>query len=431
MSPPTNQESCAETPRGFAMPERVSVANAPSGAHTGRAHAILSASGSAMWIACPPSARLNEHEPESTSEYAEAGTLGHELVENELLYLLELRGHDEYQHVKFELETHRLFTQDLDDAVTVCVRKGWELIEQARAEWYGDALIQVEQLLDFTRWVPGGFGTADLVIITPEYIHTVDWKFGQGEWVEAASNSQLRLYAAGALDLFEPVFGPFKEVRATVVQPRVGNVDTEVITPDALLQWADEVVAPAAALAWVGGGEFNPGHKQCRWCKVRGKCRARADLRLAEAQAEFREPVLLTDDEIALLYPKLDEIIMWAQDVQDHAHKRVLQGGSILGLKAVEGRSNRVITEPQRAYAALVQAGIDPQAITVLRPDMPELLPLTNLERQHGAARVREILGDLIAKPPGKVIVVPASDKRIALDMATASPEEDFPDDTA
>lgn len=391
-----------------------------------RKHAILSASSSAMWIACPPSARLNEAEREETSEYAAEGTLGHDLTELHLSFMLEWIDTTEWDARRAALQANTLYSEDLALAVNVCVRKGMELIHAAR-DAHPDALVLLERKLDYSRWVPEGFGTGDLVIVTPEYIHTVDWKFGRGEWVDAVDNSQLRLYAAGALDMFGAIYGS-TEVRSTVVQPRVGNIDTETISAGDLLAWMEAVVRPAAELAWAGQGEFKPGHKQCRWCKVRGKCRARAELNLAMADEEFRMPHLMSDDELATLYPKLDEIILWAQDVQKHADRRVLAGANLPGLKAVEGRSSRAITDVSAAYAKLIAAGL--HAKDILRPmaDDPPLITLTDLEKLVGREPLAAILGDLIAKPPGKTIVVPSDDKRIAVDMTRASAEDDFND---
>lgn len=389
--------------------------------HTERAHALLSASSSAMWIACTPSARLNELEPEDTSEYAEQGTLGHDMVENELLYLLGARTNHEFEALNTAHVLHPLFTQDLDEAVTRCVSWAWPLIEQAEKD-DAAALILVEKRIDFSRWVPEGFGTSDLCIVTNTYLHTIDWKFGQGEWVDANENSQLRLYAAGAMDAFGEIFD-FDEVRSTVVQPRVGNIATETLTRSDLVTWADSI-APRAALAFNGEGLFNPGPKQCRWCKVRGKCRARTEANLALATREFEPADLLADEELGLLYPMLEEFIEWAKDLIAHTDKRVLKGANVTGLKAVEGKSNRVITDPNAALERLLAKGYTIQELTVDGPR--PLLPLTQLERAIGPALFKEILGELLVKPPGKLIVVPSTDKRTALDLSPTTPEDDF-----
>lgn len=394
--------------------------------HSQRAHAMLSASGSAMWIACPPSARLNEAEPEETSEYAEEGTLGHELVEIELRLYLGRCTHREYIDRVTELRAHRLYSLDLRDAVARCVKLGIELISEAK-ENYPDCLILLEHRVDFSAWVEQGFGSADLLIITPDHLTCLDWKFGQGEHVFAHENSQLRLYAAGAWDQFGMIYG-CADVRCMVMQPRINeHPEIEHLSVQDLVSWLEAVVVPAAALAWAGHGEFNPGAKQCRWCKVRGKCRARAERNLELAQEEFRQPALMTDDEIAAIYPRLAEMQQWAHDVIEHAHKRVVQGGAVAGLKAVEGKSSRVITNPKEAYERLRAIGCTDLELLDRAAVLP-LVGVTKLQRLVGAKRLKEILGDLIAKPPGRVVVVAADDKRVALDMSKASAEDDFAD---
>src|SRR5690606_33442378 len=277
-----------------------------------RKHAILSASGAHRWLNCPLSARLEEHFPDEPSTYAEEVTKAHKLAEGILLDKIDEPAPDEmFEHVS-------------------------RYVEVVLEKLTPGADLYVEQRLDFSPWVPEGFGTGDAVIVSDEAIEIVDLKYGKGVKVDAEENPQLRLYALGAYNQFGMIYN-FDRVRMTIVQPRLDHVSTEKLSLKELLQWGEEI-KPIAQKAFKGEGEFNPG-PHCRFCRARRSCRARAEAILQMARYEFRKPELLSDEEVAEILAQAEELAAWAKDVKDFALSHAyLHGVKIPGFKVVEGR---------------------------------------------------------------------------------------------
>lgn len=279
-----------------------------------------------------------------------------------------------------------------------------------------DPQVLIEQRLDFSHVVPGGFGTGDCVIIAEPKLQIIDLKYGQGVLVGAERNPQLMLYVLGALHTFGDLYD-IETVSVTIYQPRRANVDTWEISVAELEQWAESVVKPKAELAAVGGGEFCPG-SWCQFCKIAPTCRARAEANLTLAKLEFAPPAELTDAEIADVLAKIPDLKSWAADVEAYAlSKAVNQGVVFEGFKLVAGRSIRKYTSETDVAAAAEAAGYR---------DIwdRKLITLTAMERLMGKPAFNEILGDLVTKPSGKPTLVPASDKRPSLDLVSAT--EDF-----
>ncbi|MDW7670579.1 MAG: DUF2800 domain-containing protein [Bacillota bacterium] len=368
------------------------------------AHALLSASSAHRWIACTPSARLEEQVQEKDSPYAAEGTLAHVLADLELAYSLG-RIRDPYYHTKrADIEMNTFFTPDMHDYVAQYTDFVLERYHSAKAR-SPDAAIRLEQRVDYSRWVPEGFGTADVTLISEGMIEVIDFKYGQGIAVHAEGNPQMRLYALGALDLYDTLYA-IHTVQTIIVQPRKDHVSMEEISTKALLEWADTVVREAAAKAFKGEGEQVAG-EHCTFCRVKATCRARAEANLQLAQYEFREPPLLRPDEIAAILSRVDELVNWAGHVKDHALEKALQGERWPGFKLVEGRSVRKYRDDQQVAAALLAAGYDEERIYEKK-----LKGITALEKAMGRKQLQETLGELIYKPPGKPALVPDTDKR-------------------
>lgn len=278
-----------------------------------------------------------------------------------------------------------------------------------------DPQVFVEQRLDFSHVVPGGFGTGDCVIIAEPVLHIIDLKYGQGVVVEAENNPQLMLYALGALNAFGSLYD-ISEVAVTVYQPRRSNVSTWTIPVSDLEAWAENVVKPRALLAAAGDGEFAPG-EWCRFCKLSATCRTRAEANLQLAKHEFAPPAELTDAEIAKLLAQLPDLKAWAADVESHALSLAVNQGKLWpGFKLVEGRSiRRYVDEKAVAEAA--------QAAGVTDVWEQKLKMITALEKQLGKKRFSELFGDLVVKPAGKPTLVPDSDRRPALEIQSATDE--------
>jgi hypothetical protein len=391
-------------------------------AHAERAHAKLSASGSKRWLSCPGSVQLEQlFTEEDDSSFAAEGTFAHELSELHLAFLFDQIDKKEHTKRLKEKKKKEFYSQDMEDYVQSYIDVVVERINTARAKT-PDATILFEERLDFSSWVPEGFGTGDVVIIADGTLEVVDLKYGKGVPVSAEENSQLRLYGLGAINGFGFLYD-IQSVRMTIVQPRLDSVSTEELPADTLLQWAEEVVKPGAALAVSGEGETKAG-EHCKFCKAKAQCRARAEANLELLQHEFQEPGLLTLQELAEIRGKIDNLVTWAGDVKDHMLDQAEKHGvRYPGWKLVEGRSNRIYSNKDVVEQTLLDAGVTTDKIY----EPKEILGITKLEKSIGKKQFTELLSDLIVKPTGKPTLVEESDKRPEL-SSMASIESEFGD---
>ena len=369
-------------------------------------HAILSASSSSRWLACPPSARINAELPETTSVYAEEGTKAHALAEKTLKGYL-AGGPAEVQSDNEEMK------EAVQRYVDVCIEK----INAAKAA-SPDAVVHVEFRLDFSTYVPDGFGTGDMVIVSDRSLEICDLKYGKGVPVSAKGNTQMRLYALGAVEEFGMLYA-FDTVHMTIIQPRLDSVSTDALSAGMLLDWGRSII-PVAKLAYDGKGDFQAGD-HCRFCKFRPRCKALAAY-MAEKTA-LRKKQTLTDIETVAILQAAKDIKRWLTDLEDYALGKALDGYDWPGMKLVEGRSKRVITDPDAAATALIDKGFDADAVYKPR----ELQTLTALEKLVGKKSLAEALGDIIEKPNGKPTLVELSDKRPPLNV-TAKAADAFDD---
>lgn len=364
-------------------------------------HAILSASSSHRWLNCNPSARLELEFEDRETTAASEGTAAHALCEHKLKRRLKLRSDRPVsQFDNDEMEQH---TDDYADFV----------MEQVTRERRRDAETQVliEQRLDFSCYVPDGFGTGDCVIVSKGRLHIIDFKYGQGVLVDAEENPQMKLYALGALREFGEKY-QIKRVKMTIFQPRRENVTTWETTMCRLKRWADKDLKPKAEKAYNGEGNYCPG-EWCLFCKAAVKCRARAEEKLRLAQSEFKLPPLLTDAEIEAVLEKLPDMKKWAEEIQDYALTSALNGKEWKGFKLVEGRSVRKYSDEDEVAKAAMSAGYN----DIYKKS---LISITDMERLMGKKDFATILGGLIVKPQGKPTLVPDTDKREAITVSNA-----------
>lgn len=277
-------------------------------------------------------------------------------------------------------------------------------------------MLFIEQRLDFSKWVPGGFGTGDCVIVSDDELIIIDFKYGTGVLVDAERNTQMMLYALGAIAMFDGVYD-IRSVTMTIYQPRRANVSTYTLTKNELLDWAEHKLKPTAELAAKGEGEFKAG-EHCRFCKVKATCRKRAEYNLELARYDFELPSQLTDTEIEAVLEKADSLVSWCDDIKEYALKEALAGKQ-WAWKAVEGRANRKYTDENAVAEKVQTAGYDPYEHTVLG--------ITAMTKLLGKAKFKELLDGLIEKPQGKPALVKKSDKRPAMDISkAASAADDF-----
>ncbi len=380
------------------------------------AHAILSASGASRWMACTPSARLEQQFENKTSEYAAEGTLAHELGELKLKKVLEGLSSRSFNSKLKKIQENKLYTADMPDYVDVYVDTCLERYSEARAKT-PDALFKIEQRLDFSEWVPEGFGTGDFVIIADGTMEVCDLKYGKGVPVSADNNKQMMLYALGAISEFGFLYD-IEKVRMTIIQPRLDNISTFEVTVEDILKWAEEFVKPKAELAIKGEGEFFAGD-HCRFCRAKAVCRARAEKNLELTKYDFQEPPTMDNNDIAYVLSKVDELVSWASDVKEYALEEALKGEEFDGFKVVEGRSNRRWSSEDDVAKVLIAEGFQESMIYTRKLD-----GISKIESAIGKKEVKRLLGEFIIKPVGKPTLVPITDKREPYNPAKADFKE-------
>ncbi len=358
-------------------------------------HAFLSASSSSKWLHCPPSAFIESKMADVETESMREGTEAHSKAEKKLSNFL-----DGQMKAKVDCSD-----KVMDEATTDYRDYVLEVLN-AELTMDPDAQLMVEEEVDYSPWAPGGFGTSDAIVISKSELHIIDFKYGKGVAVSAYKNSQLMLYAAGAMRFCE-LLSDFQKITIHIFQPRMGNIDTYSFTKDELKEWLETEVKPKARRAFLGEGEFNPGD-WCGFCKAKATCRYRA-YEMDELALEKMGYVLSTN-EIADLLPKLKDIAKWAKDLQDYALIQALNGTEYEGYKVVEGASRRKIVDDLEAMKKLQTAGFQYTDITETK-----LKTLTELQKLTGAKELPKILGDTLVKPPGAPTLVPVADKRPAI----------------
>lgn len=376
-------------------------------------HAVLSASSSHRWLECPPCVRLEEKFPPKTSEYAAEGTLAHELGEITLKHSLKEMATRTYNSRLKKIQDNELFTADMPDYVETYVDTCMEKFSEAKAKTK-DAIFKIEQKLNFSKWVPEGFGTGDFVTIADGTMEICDLKYGKGVPVSAEGNPQMRLYALGAIAEFSFLYD-IKKVKMTIIQPRLDSISTDEILVNDLLEWAEKVLKPTAELAFKGEGEFKAG-EHCGFCRAKAVCKARADKNMELAKYEFQEPTTLDNDDIAYILGKAEELAKWAKDVQDYALDQALKGEEFTGFKVVEGRSNRKFTDENMVAKTLYDNGYTDNVI--FKP--AQLLGISAMEKAIGKKKLNQLLKGFIEKPQGKPVLVPETDKREVFNSAKA-----------
>ena len=391
--------------------------------HSQRDHALLSASGAGRWLNCTPSARLeDEYGEKKSSVYAAEGTLAHELSE---LYLrrdtLNNISEQDFDQRLEEIMANDLFSDEMLEVVPIYTDYCSDQLTEARAE-NPLAIMEIEQSLDLTEYVPESFGTADCVIINDNLMEVIDLKYGKGVPVYADWNKQLMLYGLGALRKYDTMYD-ITEIRLTIVQPRINNISSWQVSVEDLRAWAQEELAPKAELAFEGRGELNAGD-WCRFCAVRNRCRKLYEQQLEIAKYEFADSALLTDEEIVDVVKRVPKLIEWANSITEYAQEQaVTENKEWPGLKLVEGISRRKWIDEDKAS----------NAIFARCPELSEdevfsmkLNSITTIEKLIGKKRFNEILSDVVIKPQGKPTLVPVEDRRPAMGYGQA--QIDFKD---
>ena len=380
--------------------------------HSERAHALLSASGASRWLACTPSAKLEEEYGErKSSPYAAEGTLAHEMAE---LYLrkdvLRNISDADFEAKLEEIMSNGFFSEEMLDMVSIYTQYCEEQYLSAKTENIF-AEIEIEQRLDLTEYIPESFGTGDALVISEPILEVIDLKYGKGVPVYAEWNKQLMLYGLGALRKYDTMYN-IEQVKLTVVQPRINNISSFLIPVDELRKWAEEELKPRAEMAFRGEGELVAGD-HCKFCAVRNKCRKLYEQQIEIAKYEFKEPALLTDEEIADILKRAPQFTEWVNSILAYAQeKAITENKTWPGYKLVEGKSQRKWIDEDAAMQAIFARCPELSEDEVLET---KLKTLTSIEKLIGKKRFADLLNDVVIKPQGKPTLVPESDKRQAM----------------
>jgi hypothetical protein len=363
-------------------------------------HSLLSPSSSHRWLNCPPSLRLSQQYEDTTSDYALEGTDAHSLCEYKLKSALGIKAKDPTANLTY-------YDEEMEECATGYATYVLELLENVKKKC-SDPLILIEQRIDYSKYAEGGIGTVDCVIVSDDTLHIIDYKHGQGFFVESYENSQLKIYALGALELFDGIYD-VNTISMIVYQPRRENISTFTLSKEELYKWANDVLKPTAKLAYNGEGKYKCGD-WCVFCKVKNECRARAEYNMELAKYEFKLPPLLEDEDVEEILSKLDDLISWASDIKGYALHAALSGKQWRGFKLVEGRSNRKYIDEDAVAKIVKSSGYDPYEHRVKG--------ITAMEKTLGKSKFSELLSELVEKPIGKPTLVPESDKRPVMNTA-------------
>lgn len=379
-------------------------------------HALLGASSAARWIACTPSARATEGLPNQESTYAAEGTRAHEVCEKALRYKL----------AKWEAgKPFDLLSDWAQQSMpTEMFNAANQYVSFLHDQWVGFSCrpgVFIEQEVDVSRWVPGGFGTCDCLMIGGGLLHIIDFKYGQGVPVSPVRNPQLMYYALGAYALFDGLEN-IDTVRLSIVQPRIQEEpETWELPLSDLLSWAREVLQPAAEMAWRGEGAFCPG-EHCRFCKAHPGCRGWQEKYGPLAGFEpLPQPAALSDEELGEWLQKVEGLAAYARELEDYAQTALLEGRTLPGWKLVQGRSTRKWTDQDAAFRQMEADGIDEAMLYTRTP-----ISLTAAEKMLGKKEFAEVMSAFITRAPGAPKLAKDSDPRPAYDRLEGfKPEED------
>ena len=384
---------------------------------TERVHALLSASSAKKWLYCTPSAVLEDTLPEDESYHAKEGTLAHAISELKLIKLFIDKNMTDrmYKSRHKKLQGEELYQSEMETYTDEYV----DYVSAIAFGLSGVPFVAVEKKLDYSPWVPEGFGTGDCIIIYGNEMHIIDFKYGKGVSVQAEENPQMALYGLGAWHEYGVLFG-IEKVHFHIVQPRIKNNSCWTIPLKELLDWGESFVKPRAALAFKGEGMFLPG-VYCKegFCKAYGRCRATANKYLPlqedakdKTTGETRIPPLLTNEEVGDILQRAKFLKDWVGKLETYAQNELLKGHEIPGWKLVEGRSQRELSHPDQVFAGLIAAGYDEAVLYNKKP-----VSLGELEKLITKEQREDLLLPYIVKPQGKPTLVPAEDKRPAMNQ--------------
>ena len=297
-----------------------------------------------------------------------------------------------------------MISKEMDRYTDVYVDVVMEKLFAARAQDPG-AQLYIEQRLDFSPWVPGGFGTGDAVIVSDNTLEVCDLKYGKGVPVSAEENPQARLYGLGAINGFGALYD-FDVVRTTIIQPRLDSISEETLSRADLLAWG-ESIKPIAQEAWEGKGEFATGD-WCKFCAARAICAKRASEARTIVKYGFDTPNVISDEDIPGILAVLDTAEEWCKDIRAYALNQALNGQRYYGWKLVRGRRGaRSFTDEERVREQLNRAGFDNEQIEKRGLKSP-----SEIEKLIGKNAFDALVGKYVSQSQGSLVLVTEDDRR-------------------
>ncbi|MDR5772099.1 MULTISPECIES: DUF2800 domain-containing protein [unclassified Caballeronia] len=410
-----------------------------------RTHALLSPSSAYTWISCKASTAAQLGQPDDSSEYADEGTAAHELAKwcldasaDTTAYMGRIIkvGEREFEVDEEMADAVQLYVDGVRDRIAAYLLAGAKV----------EALFEQRLSIEHITGEKGAKGTSDCVLIAtwPDRaeICVGDLKFGRGVAVVAENNYQGMMYAGAAYEEHS-AFHDFDAVTIFIHQPRIAEKPSEwTLTPDELLTWIAETAKPAAeqAMLYVESvdfvplalSDFNPGEKQCKFCKAKAVCPALAahveqsigaDFEaLAQAETTSFDVELLGNDRLGIIYESLDLIDGWMKAVRGRIEAELLTGHAVPGVKLVQGRRGaRKWSDTNEAEALLKSMRLkqdEMYTFKVISPTQAEKLLAKESPRRWKKAEA------LVTQADGKPSVAPESDARPAL--VIAPPADDF-----
>lgn len=365
-------------------------------------HALLSASSSHRWLHCTGAPRLEATFPDTTSEYAKEGTLAHELCELKLKKYTTAMAKGTYTRAYNKIKKNELWANEMDETTDVYL----EYIKSIMLSYKVAPVVVIEKRVDFSQYVPEGFGTADCIILAGDTLHIIDYKHGKGVVVDADHNPQMMLYALGAMHDYSLLY-KFNTIKMTIIQPRVNNISEFEMPSDELRKWGEEVVAPKAKEAYEMEGHTFEAGAWCGFCRAKAQCRIRCEHFDAMHVFTNQDPRLISLEELGTYLEHGKDIDSWYKDIKEYALSESLAGAEVPGWKAVEGRGSRAFQDGDTAIQTLINGGVD-ESILYER----KVLTLAQIEKAIGKKEFNELVGDQVVKNPGKPTLVADTDKR-------------------
>lgn len=394
-------------------------------------HAKLAPSGSSRWMPCPGSIALCEQVPKKpTSDYAKEGTAAHEVG---AMCLTNLQEAAEYVGTVITVEgTKFTVTEEMAEAVQV-------YLDTIRADLRENCskkgtTFAVEKSFDLTWLCPDMFGTNDCSVFDKinKKLYVYDYKHGQGVLVDVEWNSQLLIYAIGALyeawdiDDLLPVGNSVEEVEIVIVQPRIETDDGVArrwtIKTEDLLYWGLHVLKPSALRTKAPDAKLVAGD-HCRFCDATAVCPEKIKTACALAKTDFENPIFpapedLKPEHIVELLEKIGMFSKWADDVATFAFLQMQRGVEIPGRKLVKKKSNRVWVEDADVESVLGDAAFTKKLVSPAQAE--------KIIKKNGGSPEAELEG-LWEKPDTGLTMALESDRRAAVPCSAAI---DFGGDT-